>query len=70
MAELNQGLSSSEETENTLEAKEISLSYHTPWDNYDMAENKFFIFPATLPVCLLSHKAATGFYSWELVKKQ
>lgn len=30
MAELNQGLSSSEETENTLEAKEISLSYHTP----------------------------------------
>lgn len=58
MAELNQGLSSSEETENTLEAEEISLSYHTPWDNYDTAENKFFLSPAILPVCLLRHKTA------------
>lgn len=39
-------------------AKEISLSYHTPWDNYDTAENKFFISPAILSVCLLSHKTA------------
>lgn len=60
MAELNQGLSSSEETENTLEAEEISLSYHTPWDNYDTAENKFYL----LPYCQCAFfvtKQPTGF---------